>query len=83
MNNVAKELWDKSIQWLGEADTATDINSTIALTGQAEIALRQAEFAAKYPDIVGVVDPVIAAAQANITPRQVPSGPPGGPQVWR
>lgn len=72
MNEIAKSLWELSLKWLGAADDSDDINSTIAYTGMAEIALQQAQFAVNNPMLVG------GAAEAGI-PYALPAGAVPGP----
>lgn len=95
-NEIAKALWDTSLGWLDAADKADDINSTIAYTGMAEIALAQARFAAEYPYLVGGASeagiPYIEAPEGSTPNEQgipvptnntpMPPGPEGGPKLW-
>ena len=78
MNEIAKSLWDTSIAWLHHADECEDINSTIAYTGMAEIALQQARFAGDYPELVLGLDEI---PRPNAGTPQ-PPGPTQGPRLW-
>lgn len=78
MNEVAKALWDTSTVWLQHAHDVDDINTTIAYTGLAEIALQQAQFAVNNPDLVMGLD-AIPQPDEN-TPA--PIGPTQGPRFW-
>lgn len=95
MNEIAKALWDLSLQWIEHADDADDINTTIAYTGMAEIALQQAQFALNNPMLVGGAPeagiPYAIPAGAVPGPGGVPipgpetpapQGPSGGPKLW-
>jgi hypothetical protein len=78
MNEIAKTLWDKSLDWLQHAHDVGDVNTTIAYTGMAEIALQQAQFAMDHPELVLGLD-ALPKPTGN-TP--VPAGPMQGPRLW-
>lgn len=78
MNEIAKGLWDLSVAWLEHAEAVDDINTTIAYTGMAEIALQQAQFALNNPELVAGLD-AIPMPQGG---GQVPPGPTQGPRLW-
>jgi hypothetical protein len=81
MNEIAKGLWDLSVQWLKFADDCDDINNMIAYTGMAECALKQAQFALDHPELVMGLDQVPMPPGA-MPGQQVPLGPTQGPRVW-
>jgi hypothetical protein len=81
MNEIAKELWDLSVQWLDAADHADDINTTIAYTGMSEIALQQAQFAVNNPTLVMGQDELPLPPGVTVAPP-LPPGPTQGPRVW-
>jgi hypothetical protein len=79
MNEIAKANWDLAIVWMEHAaDKDTDINSTIAYTGLAELALKAAQFAVNNPELVAGLD-MLPKPDAN-TPA--PVGPTQGPRLW-
>jgi hypothetical protein len=78
MNEIAKGLWDLSVQWLGHADDHEDINFKIAFTSMAEIALQQAQFAVNNPELVAGLDQLPMPQHGG----QVPLGPTQGPRLW-
>jgi hypothetical protein len=78
MNEIAKGLWDLSVQWLAHADKVDDLNSTIAYTGMAEIALQQAQFAVNNPELVAGLDGLPLPPEGG----PVPLGPTQGPRLW-
>lgn len=83
MNEVAKALWDLSVQYLEHAGTDVDTNTTICYTGMAEIALQQAEFAVKYPSLVAGEDAVPLPPGMTIEHGMAtPAGPTTGPRLW-
>lgn len=73
MNETAMEYWALAQAWLQAADEATDVNSTIALTSQAECAVKLARFAAEF------LGPDVPQPNAN---SPVPQYPTQGPKVW-
>lgn len=78
MNEIAKGMWDLSVQWLKNADDADDINFKIAYTSMSEIALQQASFAVANPALVLGIDEF-----APPGPNQpAPYGPTQGPRFW-
>jgi hypothetical protein len=79
MNEIAKANWDLAIVWMEHAaDEDTDINSTIAYTGLAELALKAAQFAVNNPELVMGLD-MLPRPDANTPP---PVGPTQGPRLW-
>jgi hypothetical protein len=80
VNETAKSYWDLAVAWLAHADSADDINSTIAYTGQAECALKMAQFAVNNPYLVTGVDEFAPPGPTPDAP--VPAGPSGGPKFW-
>lgn len=77
MNEIAKQLWDLSVQLLNYAQAADDINNTIAFTGMAEIALQQAQFAVNNPSLV------LGQDEIPMPPgTRLPPGPTQGPKFW-
>lgn len=82
MNEIAKTLWDTSVAWLEHANESDDVNTTIAYTGLAEIALQQAQFAVNNPDLVLGQDSV-PMPDGDVMPAGVPPyGPTQGPRFW-
>jgi hypothetical protein len=81
VNEIAKALWDISVAWLQHADKADDINTTIAYTGLAEIALQQAQFAVNNPSLVLGQDELPLPPGATVAPP-LPPGPTQGPRFW-
>lgn len=78
MNEIAKGYWDLATAWLQTADECEDINYRIAYTGQAEFALKAAQFAIDHPELVMGLD---AVPMPNAgTPY--PMGPTQGPRLW-
>lgn len=91
MNEIAKLLWDTSLENLNSAMESEDINETIALTGIAEIALLQAQFAVNNPLLVRGIDeyapPPGSTPNAEGIPvpgenTPMPPGPTEGPKFW-
>lgn len=80
MNEIAKAHYDLAVAWLSAADQADDINSTIAYTGQAECALKMAQFAVDNPALVMGIDEFAPPMPNANSP--VPAGPTQGPKFW-
>lgn len=80
MNEIAKTYWDLAVAWIDAADQAEDINSTIAYTGQAECALKLAQFAVNCPALVAGIDEMAPPMPGPNSP--VPAGPTQGPKFW-
>jgi hypothetical protein len=78
INEIAKAHWDLALSWLEAADQAEDINNTIAYTGQAECALKMAQFAVDNPALVAGIDEFAPPMPS----APVPAGPSGGPKFW-
>lgn len=81
MNKIAKEYWDLAVQWLAHADASTDINNTIAFTGQAECALKMATFAVENHALVSGIDEFAPPPMPGPN-SPVPSQPSQGPKFW-
>lgn len=92
INAIAKAHYDLAVAWLDHADKAEDINSTIAYTGQAECAVKLAQFAVENPSLVAGVDeygpPEIPPGTTRVSDEQAlaalgeSSGPTQGPKFW-
>lgn len=77
MNQIASDYWTLAAAWLEAADKAEDINSTIAYTGQAECALKMAQFAVNNPYLVQGIDEFSPPG-----PQQQQPAPMEGPRFW-
>lgn len=86
MNEIAKAMWDISIQYLDAAQSEEDVSSSICYTGIAECALKAAQFAVNNPFLVGGEQEAglpPGAMTGHVSPLPpVPQGPTSGPQVW-
>lgn len=80
INEIASSYWTLAAAWLQAADEADDINSTIAYTGQAECALKMAQFAVDNPLLVQGIDEF--APPGPQPGSTVPAGPTQGPKFW-